>query len=118
MMSKSQAVIDLDTSFKKNKSSMTYKNFVYKIILEIDKLKVLMAKIGNYKANIKRSIHLSDFKKLSTFQWIIQFPEVFKKVGKFDVIVGNPPYGVSLEEIEKGIFSILYETSSNDTWVK
>lgn len=37
------------------------------------------------------------------FHWFFEFPEVFLGRGGFDVVVGNPPYGNTLEEIEKEI---------------
>ncbi|MBW9220756.1 Eco57I restriction-modification methylase domain-containing protein [Methanothermococcus sp. SCGC AD-155-M21] len=37
-------------------------------------------------------IDLEDLKKIKTFHWIFEFPEVFLEREGFDVIVGNPPY--------------------------
>ncbi|KAA6320792.1 Type IIS restriction enzyme Eco57I [termite gut metagenome] len=34
------------------------------------------------------------------FDWYKEFPQVFEK-GGFDVVIGNPPYGVNFTEIEK-----------------
>ena len=31
------------------------------------------------------------------FLWKLNFPEVFKQHGGFDVVIGNPPYGVSIK---------------------
>jgi len=38
------------------------------------------------------NIRLEDLKKIKTFHWIFEFPEVFSDRGGFDVVVGNPPY--------------------------
>ncbi|MEY3788554.1 MAG: hypothetical protein RLZ75_2761 [Pseudomonadota bacterium] len=31
------------------------------------------------------------------FLWKLNFPEVFKQQGGFDIVIGNPPYGVSIK---------------------
>lgn len=48
-------------------------------------------------------IKLEELKKIKTFHWIFEFPEVFLDRGGFDIIVGNPPYGNTLESLEKNI---------------
>jgi hypothetical protein len=40
----------------------------------------------------EHGIDLEDLKKIKTFHWIFEFPEVFLEKGGFDVVVGNPPY--------------------------
>ncbi|RLI49162.1 MAG: hypothetical protein DRP09_20880, partial [Candidatus Thorarchaeota archaeon] len=40
----------------------------------------------------EHNIKLEDLKKIKTFHWIFEFPEVFLDRGGFDVVVGNPPY--------------------------
>jgi len=53
----------------------------------------------------EHNIELEDLKKIKTFHWIFEFPEVFLKENPgFDVIVGNPPYGNILSKIEKDIY--------------
>jgi len=48
------------------------------------------------------NINLYNLKKIKTFHWIFEFPEVFLKENPgFDVVVGNPPY-VELNEVEYG----------------
>lgn len=47
------------------------------------------------------NIKLEDLKKIKTFHWFFEFPEVFLNRGGFDVIVGNPPYGGNIHEKEK-----------------
>ena len=49
------------------------------------------------------NIDLAELKKIKTFHWVFEFPEVFLDRGGFDVIVGNPPYGNTLTNIEKEI---------------
>jgi len=42
------------------------------------------------------------------FLWKLNFPEVFKQHGGFDVVIGNPPYGVSIKgDYRKAILSSL-----------
>ncbi len=38
------------------------------------------------------SIDLTQLKKVKTFHWISEFPEVFLKEGGFNIILANPPY--------------------------
>jgi len=45
-------------------------------------------------------INLNKLKKLKTFHWIFEFPEVFLDKGGFDIIVGNPPYGGKVDDAE------------------
>lgn len=48
------------------------------------------------------------------FEWRFEFPEVLDDNGKFlgfDVIIGNPPYGVEFSELEKKIFKKAYPVS-------
>ncbi|HDN83112.1 MAG TPA: hypothetical protein ENG50_01970, partial [Candidatus Altiarchaeales archaeon] len=51
----------------------------------------------------EHGIDLEDLKKIKTFHWIFEFPEVFLDRGGFDVVVGNPPYGFrrALSKFEK-----------------
>jgi hypothetical protein len=39
----------------------------------------------------------------------IEFPEVFKKDGGFDAIVGNPPWGAAFSDLSKAYFRTKYE---------
>jgi len=49
------------------------------------------------------NIDLGELKKIKTFHWVFEFPEVFLNRGGFDVVVGNPPYGNTLTDTEKDI---------------
>ena len=53
-------------------------------------------------SNVKRGNSLIDDSKISNhaFKWEAQFLDVFKQ-GGFDVVIGNPPYGAKLSEIDK-----------------
>jgi len=51
----------------------------------------------------------SNFEK--AFVWEAQFPEVFADAG-FDVVVGNPPYGVDFKKKDKEYLRKSYATSS------
>jgi hypothetical protein len=55
-------------------------------------------KLNDLSSNIKCGNSLIDSKAVAgdkAFHWEIQFPQVFEK-GGFDVIIGNPPYGVNI----------------------
>jgi len=49
-------------------------------------------------------IDLSELKKIRTFHWIFEFPEVFLDRGGFDVVVENPPWN-AVKPVEKEFFS-------------
>lgn len=60
-------------------------------------------KLTSLNNNIKCGNSLIDDPTIAgdkAFNWEKEFPEVFAK-GGFDVIIGNPPYGVNFNEIEK-----------------
>jgi hypothetical protein len=55
------------------------------------------------------NIDLAELKEIKTFHWDFEFPEVFWGRGGFDVVVGNPPYGDILNDIELKIIGFEYE---------
>jgi type I restriction-modification system DNA methylase subunit len=60
-------------------------------------------KLTSLNNNIKCGNSLIDSKAIAgdkAFNWKEQFPEVFEK-GGFDVIIGNPPYGIFIDPIEE-----------------
>jgi hypothetical protein len=49
------------------------------------------------------------------FEWRFEFPEVLDDKGNFigfDVVIGNPPYGVKFKEMEKSFYKTKYPISS------
>jgi len=54
------------------------------------------------------SVQVNELKKIKTFHWIFEFPEVFAVRKGFDVIIGNPPYGNVLTPTEKRITSAIH----------
>ncbi len=51
----------------------------------------------------------------NAFEWRFEFPEVLDDKGNFigfDVIIGNPPYGVKFKEMEKSFYKTKYPISS------
>ena len=64
-------------------------------------------KLNSLNNNIKCGNSLIDDPEVAgakAFSWGKEFPEVFAK-GGFDVIIGNPPYGVNFNEVEKKYLS-------------
>ncbi len=54
----------------------------------------------------------------NAFEWRFEFPEVLDESGDFkgfDLIIGNPPYGVNLTEFDKKKYREIYNSSSSDT---
>nr|WP_240912178.1 MULTISPECIES: N-6 DNA methylase [unclassified Thermococcus] len=73
----------------------------------------------------KRGVILTqkDLEKIGYFHWILEFPEVFYESKKaerrgFDIIIGNPPYGDILSDIEKRIVTRLYVVSTSEGELK
>ena len=61
----------------------------------------------------EHDIKLEDLKKIKTFHWFFEFPEVFLDRGGFDIVIGNPPYGDILKEFEKKL--LIQSGISKDT---
>ncbi|WP_353571352.1 TaqI-like C-terminal specificity domain-containing protein [Candidatus Albibeggiatoa sp. nov. BB20] len=60
-------------------------------------------KLSNLNNNIKCGHSLIDDKDVAAhkaFNWSEEFPDIMQK-GGFDVIIGNPPYGVNFNQLEK-----------------
>jgi type I restriction-modification system DNA methylase subunit len=63
-------------------------------------------KLNNLSSNIKCGNSLIDNKTIAgnkAFKWDEEFAKVFEK-GGFDVIIGNPPYGIFLDENEEEFY--------------
>ncbi len=74
---------------------------IAKLNNEIDKLRVEIEDIESGKIYE------------NALEWRFEFPEVLNDEGDFigfDVVIGNPPYGVKFNTREKAIFSIQYST--------
>ena len=59
-----------------------------------------------------------DFESKKTFEWRFEFPEVLDNEGNFtgfDLIIGNPPYGVDLSKEEREDYKIIYKINSTNT---
>ncbi|MFA6014921.1 MAG: N-6 DNA methylase [Gallionellaceae bacterium] len=56
--------------------------------------------------------------RINVFDWQAGFPHIHK-AGGFDVVIGNPPYGASIDEKEKKYFKERYATQNYkyDTYV-
>ncbi|HUN53995.1 MAG TPA: N-6 DNA methylase [Smithella sp.] len=50
-----------------------------------------------------------EMQHVNVFDWQKEFPEIFK-VGGFDAVIGNPPWGASLAEKEKIFYSKKYSS--------
>ena len=73
-------------------------------------------KLTSLNNNIKCGNSLIDDPTVAedkAFNWQNEFPEVFAN-GGFDVIIGNPPYGASLNELEKEYIKQSYQTMEGD----
>lgn len=67
----------------------------------------------------KLSVEIEEIKNSSiykdAFEWRFEFPEVLDKEGKFcgfDIIIGNPPYGVDFKDSERSYFKHRFPVSS------
>lgn len=78
-------------------------------------VKKLTEKIGKQEALIEDIKSNAIYR--NAFEWRFEFPEVLDKDGNFegfDVIVGNPPYGVELQESVKNYFKTRFNTKSGE----
>ncbi len=69
-------------------------------------------KLSNLSSNVKVGNSLIDDKSVAgekAFNWKEEFAEVFEK-GGFDVVMGNPPYGVLFNESEKQFIQSTFQT--------
>lgn len=69
-------------------------------------------KLNDLSNNIKCGNSLIDDPEIAgdkAFNWEKEFPQVFAK-GGFDVVIGNPPYGAELNDIEKKCLEVKYNT--------
>ncbi|MCG2462069.1 N-6 DNA methylase [Flavobacteriaceae bacterium F89] len=67
-------------------------------------------KLNDLSSNIKCGNSLIDDKKVAgikAFNWPKEFPKVFEK-GGFDVVIGNPPYGIFLSKDEEQYYKEKY----------
>ncbi|MEA5560785.1 DUF7149 domain-containing protein [Planktothrix agardhii] len=83
---------------------------VIKLNNEIDKLRVEIEEIESGKIYE------------NAFEWRFEFPEILDDEGKFigfDVVIGNPPYGVKLNENEKQYFQhkFIHQDYQLDTYL-
>ena len=66
--------------------------------------------------NIKCGNSIVDSKEVAgelAFDWEKEFPEVFEQ-GGFDVIIGNPPYGATIDASQKEYISTNYSTTEGN----
>ena len=65
--------------------------------------KAVVQQIENIKDNLFGDL-FSDVSSKNTLEWMVEFPEVLNDKGVFegfDLIIGNPPYGVSIKGDER-----------------
>ncbi|PXX25679.1 Eco57I restriction-modification methylase domain-containing protein [Arenibacter sp. ARW7G5Y1] len=67
-------------------------------------------KLNDLSSNIKCGNSLVDDKKVAgdkAFKWENEFPDVFAD-GGFDVVIGNPPYGIFISNEEEEYYKVKY----------
>ena len=79
----------------------------------------------NYILNQVQKQKYEEAKKISEenhfFNWKLEFPEVWyeggmeKENGGFDVVIGNPPYGVKLNDLDKTFIKNIFESKTKDS---
>lgn len=79
--------------------------------LRDDLIEYKLDRDGN-KDSLKKFEELKNTKYKPYFLWYLEFAKVFQENGGFDIVVGNPPYGVTISDQEKNKF----ELSSKDSY--
>ena len=78
----------------------------------IDSLEwLLIEKTVKENGNEELLPKIKEFKRTNTkpyFLWKLNFARVFREKGGFDIVIGNPPYGVKMESKEKRILKGKY----------
>ena len=78
------------------------------LLLQISERKQRLPILQN---NIKVGNSLIDDPSISdrAFKWEEEFPEIMKE-GRFDIVIGNPPYGADLNKISKEFLTTKFKT--------
>ncbi len=74
-------------------------------------------KLSNLSSNIKCGNSLIDDATVAgdkAFNWKEEFKEVFDE-GGFDVVIGNPPYGILISENEQKFYNLHFPLTSYKT---
>ena len=74
------------------------------------------SELANLDENIKCGnsiINSSEIAGENVFDWKTKFPSVMEQ-GGFDVVIGNPPYGASLNQAEKDYITANYQTTEGN----
>lgn len=72
--------------------------------------------IGNdfYSGGDSLNIDIETQYKINCFDWEREFPSIFKS-GGFDIVIGNPPYGAELMDIERDYLDRKYNLRNTNT---
>lgn len=92
----------IDTSHNKKKLKEKIDNLKWELIEVSLKEQDKTAKLDEIKALRKR--HEKPF-----FIWKLEFSDVFREKGGFDVVIANPPYGAKLAEDQKQYLKAKYD---------
>jgi predicted RNA methylase len=59
---------------------------------------------------LERGLTKSDVNDLGSFHWMFEFPDAFvpNKDRRFDIVIGNPPHGSDLGDLEKSVLEDAY----------
>ncbi len=59
---------------------------------------------GNIESiEIERYLTMDDLEDTSYLHWSLEFYEVFENQGGFDIVLGNPPYGIDIADAESAL---------------
>lgn len=72
--------------------------------------------IGNdfYSGGDSLNIDIETQYKINCFDWEMEFSSIFKS-GGFDIVIGNPPYGAELMDIERDYLERKYSLNNTNT---
>lgn len=127
---KNDFVSELSFRNKEAKDFVKYRGLVVKIATDINNRTAFGEKISpKLRKELKNATEKRDKAEAAiteisnnkiyenAFEWRFEFPEILNHNGEFvgfDVLIGNPPYGVTLSDREKEYFKLKFTTNSGE----
>lgn len=102
--------------FEKQSKQFLFGEDEDKKVRRLKRIEELKFDIDYQKQKIKEIEENAIYK--NAFEWRFEFPEVLDNEGSFlgfDVVIGNPPYGIVLSQSQKAMLNSKYEFGTTET---